>query len=181
MLSFPFAAIEQFFNVGLAVTLGCLLAFLMFATSLVLAFRSRSWPTTEGRVLESTVESYTTHSSDRVNSQDISYKPVVRYTYSVEEKQLESKQIAFGSWTGSKTYAAGIIAKYPKHAVVTVYYHPKRHGMAVLVPGKYGMMLFLSLLCGTILCIVAVTWVRLSLHPDQNPWAELHQVQSNEK
>jgi hypothetical protein len=180
MFPFEFAAIEQFFNVGLAVTLGCLFAFLMFATSFVLAFRSRSWPTTEGCVLESTVERCATHSSDRVR-QDISYKPVVRYTYSVGEKQLESNQIAFGYFTGSETYASGIIAKYPKRAVVTVFHHPKRHALAVLEPGKYGMMLFLSLLCGVILCVVAVTWVRLSLHPDQNPWAELHQVQSNEK
>lgn len=55
-----------------------------------------------------------------------------------------------------------------------MYHHPKRHELAVLMPGKYGLLLFLSLLCGTILCVVSVTWVKLSLYSDQNPWADVH-------
>jgi hypothetical protein len=169
---FLLATVGQFINGWLAGTLFFLLIFFAFCSGFIRALQSRTWPTTKGRVLESKVEENNCRSTSGSTRPDISYQPFVRYRYEVSGKTQESKQISIGVCASSRQYAEGIIAQYPVGAKVTVHHHPKLHYLAVLEPGGYIIPLVISLLTGAIFIFVAITWVKVSLHPTQRPWGQ---------
>ena len=93
--------------------------------------KAKSWPTTTGTVIESRIESYTKRSDGKTKTM---YKPIVRYSYQVNEQQYEGNQISL-SGSGStnvRSWVESTIAPYPKDASITVFYNPQSPGTACL-------------------------------------------------
>lgn len=98
---------------------------------LVLAFSSRSWPTTSGVVLVSDLQ------RSRDSDGGITYRSELAYRYKVEDKELIGSRAKFGdrielSWS---TPAVKIVQKYKAGTEVAVRYDPEDPKEAVLEPG----------------------------------------------
>ena len=113
--------------------IGCVpfLLGLLFAYLAVKDYRlgkqSEHWPSVEGKVKFSTLESYD-------DGETTSHKPRVFYTYDLNNISYISDRIRVdGSW-GSKKSAIEWLAKYPKGSNVTVYYHPRKLALSL---GEY--------------------------------------------
>jgi hypothetical protein len=134
--------------VGLFVAIALGLAYLAYRSS-VLARRSQSWPTVEGRLMTSHV---TTHGL-------AFYKLTVTYHYTVDGSSYCSSRIAFGSdLLFGLSAAQHAVESCPVGGAVTVYYNPRNPRQAVLEPGRAnnGPYLFEGLACLTGGVIVAV-------------------------
>lgn len=158
------AAVSPFLN-GWLIAVGFFgFIFLAFLSGLGRAIQSTRWPRTTGKVVESTVrESSGTDDST-------TFAPMVRYTYVVEGKTLESKQVAIGAVSGSQSGAEAVVEKYPLGAEVTVYHHPKLHYLAVLEPGHWALPAVATAISGLVLYAMVAVWISKSLHPKQGPW-----------
>ncbi len=121
-----------------------LLALAMFAAGIFLmvwggseildAYKSKSWPTTEGTVTSSYVHKRDRPTSDK-NKQP-TYHPKISYEYTVEGKRYTCEKIRFADNTsGSRDRARRITDEYFAGKTVTVYYNPEDPGNAVLKPG----------------------------------------------
>jgi hypothetical protein len=91
---------------------------------------SQAWPGTQGRVIESRVESHTSTDSDGHHNTD--YKAIVRYTYSVMGQEYSANRVAFGARSSNRNAASEVVNRYPLDQQVTVYYDPDKPGQAVL-------------------------------------------------
>jgi Protein of unknown function (DUF3592) len=93
-----------------------------------LAYISRGWPTTEGTVTYSHVESSGLRSWLDFN-----------YTYQVEGVSHTSGQVSFdlGDGPGGGGSLEKIVERYPEGHRVTVYFDPARPQRAILEPGDY--------------------------------------------
>jgi hypothetical protein len=118
--------------------LGVSLIFILIGLGLVFwgwnilhnARASAAWPTSAGRITESTLD----HSTDAEGSD--SYSPKITYTYSVNNLFYDSGTIKFGENSySSQRKAQEILSHYPVGQSVTVYYEPDNPGKAVLEPG----------------------------------------------
>jgi len=87
------------------------------------AAESRTWPTAQGRIVESRMIESTSTDSDGMTS--TSYKPSIRYTYKVGGKEHEGDRLNRGM---NLAYDLGtarrIIGRYPQEATVDVFYNP---------------------------------------------------------
>lgn len=91
---------------------------------------SSYWPTAEGRVLSSTVQ------SERGKSGGTVYSAAINYAYTVNGGSFTSGRVRFGSInTGNRIYPDKLVEKYPAGSSVTVYYSPSDPATAVLEPG----------------------------------------------
>lgn len=110
---------------------------------------SKTWPTVEGRVISSTVQ--TKHGTGG----DITrYYPVVEYEYSVEGKSLRSNRINFNTQPMDQTSAASIAKRYSAGRRVTVFYDPEDRANSVLEPGTPGAS-WLGIGVGIVFAVVA--------------------------
>jgi hypothetical protein len=165
------SAITPFINVWLLGVGFFLLIFLGFFSGFVRALQSRRWPQTQGRVTESEVRESSRQDDDSSHKLSYSYEPRVCYSYTVDGKILESRQIAIGVVLGSKADAAKVIARYPVGARVTVYHHARKPYLAVLEPGGWLLPLLVTLVSGTVLGFVVMIWIHKSLRPNCEPWS----------
>jgi len=109
----------------------------LFATNnSVNAFKTKSWPTTQGTVISSQVER-----SSR-------YIPKVIYTYDVDTNAFSSDRIRQTNYAQykKKEDAAKVADRYPVDSKVTVYYNPNKPDEAILEPGIKGEHIFMFLL-----------------------------------
>lgn len=121
---------------------------------------STSWPTVEGTVRESRVE--TKKSNDRNDGP--SYKAVVVYDYQVKDEAYSSDRIWFGSEvsTSKRAQMEEIVNQYVEGEQTTVYYNDKIPSEAVLQPGafftSYFMIIFGAVFAvpGMIALLIAV-------------------------
>lgn len=116
---------------GLAVTI-------FAANNSVNAYKSKSWPTTEGTIYSSEVTG-----SSR-------YIPKVVYTYNVDTNAYSSERIRLKDMAQYKKQqdAQEVANKFPVDAKVKVYYNPNKADEAILEPGIKGehiFMLFIGL------------------------------------
>ena len=131
-------------------SLGLLIFFLMLAAPLLLfgsmaaytfylayksearANASRTWPTTEGKVLASELKRRYVLKTGYV------YTPVVRYEYSAGGRRYENDVVAFGitSLKSQKRAEAHVEGRTPG-AAVTVHYNPDDPAMAALDTSSY--------------------------------------------
>jgi len=115
---------------------GVLVAVIGLST-LAEANASASWPTIKGAVVSSDVEKKTsTRSRKKKRESSTSYRAVVRYEYTVGDKQHTSGRISFGGTSTSMGAAKELVGRYPKGAEVDVYYDPDDPEQAVLESGK---------------------------------------------
>jgi hypothetical protein len=91
---------------------------------------SQSWLGTEGRVIDSRLEKRET--TDGEGQVSISYKAIIRYTYTVMGQEFTGDRVSFGAMTSNRNPASEIVQRYPLDKRVMVYYDPGKPGQAVL-------------------------------------------------
>jgi len=154
----------EMFGVGLAYLCGGLFALALGGLGVYLiihsqrskqkAAQSHTWPMVKGLISETRI------STQELN-ETLRYEPVVRYTYEVDGKIYEGRQITFGSGVdfGSRQKADEFLADYPVDAEVNVYYNPEKPGEAVLqqVASKTTVGLVIGIVLVAItLCLVCL-------------------------
>ena len=106
--------------------------------SLSNASASENWPSTEGVVISSTVDSHRSQESGTTYSAEINYE------YIVNKETLTSNSIKFGEVsTGNSSDARRYANKYPAGQSVEVYYNEEDPYEAVLEPGVHASTWFL--------------------------------------
>lgn len=135
---------------------------------------SLRWPTTEGRIVSSSVvERYV--SSKRPGGAGprgtprrtggISYQPEVVYEFSVDGKSYSNSRVDFMTWRSGRgrSYAHEIVDRYPEDSSVKVHYAPTNPTDSVLEPGPTAGN-YLSFLIAYLMLIpgvsMAVFWPR---------------------
>ena len=111
-----------FFGAGLALDL-------YSGDHLWLAMSSKSWPTADGTIGTSEIETTRARRS-------ASYAAHVTYTYSVDGKPLGGNQVTFGNeGLGDRSEVQSIVARFPSGSAVKVHYEPGKPANAVLIVG----------------------------------------------
>lgn len=106
--------------------------------SLFAANASRSWPTVEGKVISSSVD------SQRSDKGGTTYHAEVLYEYKVGGQTQSAHDVAFGAYGSSNpSHARNIVNKYPAGSDITVHYSPSNPSDAVLETGITGQAFFL--------------------------------------
>lgn len=106
--------------------------------SLFEANASKSWPTVQGKVISSSVDS---KSSSKGGT---TYHAEVLYEYRVGGETHSSNDVAYGSYGSSNpSHARSIVNKYPAGKEVTVHYSPSNPSKSVLEAGISGQAFFL--------------------------------------
>jgi hypothetical protein len=94
---------------------------------------SRGWPTVEGEVIRSSVQSRRSGRPDR--SQRV-HSPDVVYSYRIGNELYTGDRIAFGGYSSSAgNYANRMTHRYPRGRQVSVHYQPGKPDNTVLEPG----------------------------------------------
>ncbi len=97
---------------------------------------SRSWPTAEGRIIQSRLRQ-----AERTGGRrGYGYSVTIRYEYEVDGRRHIGSRVGFcrlGSGSGSfvRKKMSRLIKKYPEGATVPVHYHPSNPNKAVLETG----------------------------------------------
>jgi len=95
---------------------------------------SRNWPTVNGKVVDSGVESSVETGTHGVLH--TSCRPMIKYEYEVSGVSHAGNNWAFHTlWSTDTAWAESIIQKYPTGSQVTVYYDPANPDRSVLEPG----------------------------------------------
>ena len=106
--------------------------------SLSNARASEHWPSTEGVVISSTVDSHRSHDSGAT------YSAAINYEYIVNHETLTSNSIKFGEVsTGNASDASRYSTKYAAGQSVKVYYNEEDPYESVLEPGVHASTWFL--------------------------------------
>lgn len=113
------------------------------------AAQSQSWPLVKGVISETSI-------STQEHNEVLRYVPNVRYTYEVDGKLYQGKQITFGSGVefGSRQKAAEYLAQYPVDAEVSVYYNPEKPAEAVLQ--QVATKTTVGLIIGIVLVVITI-------------------------
>jgi len=118
------------------------------------AKESVTWPMTEGRIQNSTVEYH------RGSKGSGTYRAEVLYTFTVEGQIYRGNRVAFGDYGSSNpSHSQHIVNRYPKGAVVPVRYRPTEPDICLLEPGVQGQTWFLPgfglvfFLAGTLMAV----------------------------
>ncbi len=106
------------------------------------AEESVRWPTTEGRVISSSVREHR-DVDDETRQVRRSYEPVVEYEYSVGGTPLSGRKLSFGATSFGRKTAHEVVDRYPSGATVLVHYNPAKPGEAVLETKASGGAIFL--------------------------------------
>ncbi|MFW2404230.1 MAG: DUF3592 domain-containing protein [Gammaproteobacteria bacterium] len=113
-------------------------------TELPLAIDSRTWPTTDGRIV---------HSKLRVRGRESRNRFSLEYTYRVDGVDYANDEFTFLANVFLRN-ARENAARYPRGEAVTVYYHPDRRHISVLEtdvnwPGFLGI----AIICAVFSCV----------------------------
>jgi len=109
------------------------------------AYASQDWPSTSGRITDSSIETSSSTSRDSRVSR-ATYTADIKYEYKVNDKVFKRK--FYGLYgTDDRAHAEADVRRYPVGKVVTVYYDDK-HPEVSLVERQAGLMAPLSLIVG---------------------------------
>lgn len=100
---------------------------------LVRANASVGWPSTEGRIVESSVGSKTSSGSNRSG---ITYHAEILYEFTVDGTLFQGNRVAYGDYGSSNiSHARSIVNHYPEGKEITVHYMPGNPEESLLEPG----------------------------------------------
>jgi hypothetical protein len=127
------------------------------------AAASEHWPSAEGRILTSSVQ--TLH---RVKHGPV-YEPDVKYEYRVGDTALRANRVQFVQrsypW---EDQAQEIVDRYPVGATVTVRYDPQHPKRAVLEPGRpRGNLPFVTLAAELFITILGISLAFVEITPSR--------------
>jgi len=118
---------------------GMLLVFVIFGPfaavtggmELYKCFEASGWPTTEGRIGVSNLNSKQNYRLGRESTK--SYDVKLRYSYKVDDKTYTGHRVTFGGLNrNSRSYAEEAMARYHDGAIVKVFYNATSPGESVL-------------------------------------------------
>jgi len=113
---------------------------------------AEKWPTTDGIIFHSTVDSYREHDSTM-------HKPLVQYKYTVNGVNYSSNRVRFGVIsTSDGGYANEVVNRYPVGKTVKVYYNPDNPSEALLEPGITWIE-YLPILFGLIFILIGIVFL----------------------
>ncbi len=99
---------------------------------LVRAEASEDWPTAQGRVVASSLETHTSRDDGGTT-----YHAEVLYEFTVDGVVYNGNKVTYGSYGSSNpSHARRILNRYPKGVDVTVHYQPGDPETCVLEPGR---------------------------------------------
>lgn len=108
---------------------------------LVRAKTSLNWPSTQGKVVESSVERQRSSGS---NGSSTTYHAEILYEFTVDGTTFNGDRVAYGDYgSSSPSHARRIVNHYPKGKSVTVHYMPSNPEECLLEPGIKGQSFFL--------------------------------------
>ena len=127
--------------------------FVLYA--IIMGMKSQQWPVTQGKILTTEVRK---HIPDKRSGgvRRPTYKPYVRYEFTVGDQRYENDLIAFAQKNYfSDSDAQKALQKYPINTDVKVYYNPKSHKQAVLVVGVKPSV-YIGFLFGLLITIIGL-------------------------
>ncbi len=146
------------------------------ARGIIRARSSLSWPTTQGKIVESSVEHNRSSGSNGGNS--TTYEAEILYEFTVEGMTFSGSRIAYGDYGSSNpSHARRVVNRYPKDKKVTVHYMPVNPEECLLEPGLKIQALFLpgfGLIFFTAGCLMVVFGTKATKK------AQRHQGQSDQ-
>jgi len=111
------------------------IGFIMLRKAMIIRRTSQvatRWPTTNGLIVESgIIEEPARNAMGNVNN---TYLLIVKYQYSVNNKQYEGDRVTFGSPAFNYLTASNFSDLYVQGKEVPVYYNPDNHAECVLAP-----------------------------------------------
>ena len=111
---------------------GAITAFLGIR-DLILANASTNWPSTQGQIIESSVES---HQSSGKNGNSTTYQAKIQYKFTLDDNTFNGTCVSYGDYGSSDpSHAEKIVNKYPKGLNIDVYYMSDTPEECVLEPG----------------------------------------------
>lgn len=117
---------------------------------------SLTWPSTQGRVIESRVVE--SHSSDSDGDTTTNYRPYIKYEYEVVGSTFTSDKLAIGPAVSTSNYRKSEekVKRMPVGAAVTVFYNPDDPTDAVLEQrSNAGLLLTLGIIFAVVgLCLL---------------------------
>jgi len=129
--------------------------------AILTASASKNWPSVQGVVTHSDVQSR--WSSSPVGTPQHRSGPTrlyladVQYTYAVDGVEYTGDRVEFGDYSSSNALRASKIAKtYRVGSDVTVYYDPSRPSRAVLVPGKATLFAKAGVAIGAVFLLIGI-------------------------
>ena len=124
--------------------------------NLLQANQSKTWPTAQGIIRDSSVE------YQRGNKGG-TYVAKVMYEFTVNATTFHGNRVVFGDYnSGNSSLARNIVDRYPKGKTVAVYYNQKNPQVCVLEPGIKGQTWFLSVLGLIFLAAGSITAITIS-------------------
>lgn len=122
------------------------IALFVIGRNILHGLNSRNWPSTEGKVVHSGVQSH--QSMDDDGDISTTYGASIQYSYNVSGQEIQGTRRSFTDMrTNSVRRAEQILARYPQDSSVTVYHHPDKPSLSVLEPGvewwMYALMLII--------------------------------------
>ena len=146
--------------------LGIIISYFGFST-IKLAIASESWPTVEGKVIKSEINSVKRRvKREERTVTETHYIPIVSYSYTTNGAPHISNKVSFVEFSYDETCSScanAIRNKYPKDTIVKVHYNPEKPGEAVLEAGLQ-MRTFSELAVGIIFSIAGTLFFLLGLH-----------------
>jgi hypothetical protein len=124
----------------------------MTVRGIVMQARAADFPSTQGTVLDSRVE---THHD---NEDGTSYTAKARYAYVVHGHRYESGKLRFGMTSGGRKASESFVRQHPPGSPVTVFYDPANPALALLEPGVSGIDLFAIIFLTPFLIIMLCSW-----------------------
>ncbi len=122
---------------------------------------SRSWPSVEGRVVDLEIKSI-----QRGRQGVGSYRPTVRYAYTVGDREYRGRRIRFtprlmlDTQSFTQAAAAAELDGYFPGAAVRVYFDPRQPTRSVLRPGASRAQYFVGVACGLgAVLVAAALWL----------------------
>ncbi|MCY1081950.1 DUF3592 domain-containing protein [Archangium lansingense] len=120
------------------------------------AWASERWPVVRGSVLSSSVETLRSRRS-------VSFRPHVRYSYTVGTEHFTSETIAFAALdTGNSQEANDYVRRFPAGAPVELRYSPEHPSIACIECGHAGLADYVVTVGGGLLALYAA-WGLLEL------------------
>lgn len=112
----------------IAVVVGIVIAFFGIQ-GLIRVKASLDWPSTQGKVISSSVE-------QNSNSKSTTYHAEILYEFDVNGTTFKGNCVSYGDYGSSNpSHAQQIVNRYPKYMSVIVHYMPGNPGESLLEPG----------------------------------------------
>lgn len=122
--------------------------------------QTKNWPTTNGTVLSTTVERV---ASSKGSSK---YKPVINYSYKINEEEFLSNRFSTTQPRGTMQWANQVVSQYSVNKKIVVYYNPKNSNETVLNTTLQSDNYWMVILSSFLLIVVSLAFIKQLKQPN---------------